>query len=135
MDDEDGKMVTLPSGCSVPETRLCQVCDQMKPTLEMEWHSSHDHPVSLACPECRAEMDTWKPLPKVRECDRADSVKVKLGSKKHSKTLEQMYIERKRKERAEPFTVTLDAGVTLDDPSGDSNEVSETVGDTAVDNP
>lgn len=54
-------MVKL-DGCEVPDTKECEICRKEKPTLDVEWHKVHDHPAYLACPECRAKMDKWKPL-------------------------------------------------------------------------
>jgi len=70
------KMVVL-NGALVPAERECELCDQLKPTLELEWYTVHNHPFWYVCPECKAKMDTCKSLPKCRARDRADAVEVK----------------------------------------------------------
>ena len=112
------RMVKLPDGCLVPAERECGICDKITSTLELEWHSVHNHPIWLACPKCRKDMDSWKPLPGPEKSDDLDKVSVKILKPKRSQSLIDMHYKRQQEEKAEAaeaFTFELDTSISLDD--------------------
>lgn len=106
------RMVKI-NGCLIPEECECEVCKEIKPALDIEWHKVHNHPWWLACSSCREKMKSWRRLRGPSERDDPDNVRIKVSNGKGRKSISMDGMRRSRpvktKEPAVPDSETSDA--------------------------